>query len=136
MVKLWLDVPPEAEAVSIASTTPTPPGFVSVGECLPQGLDRRLGYFGQARFVFFYYEARGSEVVWNDGLSYGFSCGGWIPFTQELAPLARQYNMELGSDHNPAADALVLDLKLKRAYFAPRSLAKQLVLNQHELPIR
>ena len=48
-----------------------PSTFIELSERL-RSMDRRLGYYGQERFVFFYYEPRGEEVIWNDGRSYGF----------------------------------------------------------------
>lgn len=130
MTQLWLDESCETEAVSIASVIPC--GFVTVSEGLQQRIDRKLGYFGQARFAFFYYEPRGSEVVWNDGRTYGFGSGGWITYMDEILPLGRRYGADLGSDEGAGSHVLVLDRMLCQAYFAERECAETLVTEQYD----
>jgi hypothetical protein len=95
-----------------------PATFVQLNERLPDSLDRRLGYFGQERYVFFYYESRGEEVIWNDGNSYGFACGGWSLFLQDVAPLGKRYGVNLGTNSSANTHVLMLDRELNLSYFA------------------
>jgi hypothetical protein len=94
-------------------------------------LDRKLGYFRDNRFVLFYYEPRGQEVMWNDGQSYGFACGGWMTFMDQVAPQAERQGMNLGSDTMTARHALVIDRQQGRSWFADRSAAEALVSDQN-----
>ena len=109
-----------------------PSDFVPVCQFLNKSIERKLGYFRQARFVFFYYEPRGGEVVWNDGQTYGFGCGGWMTFLDEIAPLGRQQGVNLGSSDEAGDHVLVVDRKLKQAWFADRDSAESLVAEQGE----
>jgi hypothetical protein len=108
-----------------------PAGFRTLSERQQQWVDpRRLGYFGQGRFVFFYYEPRGEEVVWNDGRTYGFGCGGWMAFQEDVAPLARSYGADMGDERRPGPHVLVVDRELGHAYFADRATAERFVIAQ------
>jgi len=112
-----------AEAPSLASAVP--PGFIELPvTARQQWLDRTLGYFGNRRLVFFYFEPRGEEVVWNDGVSCGFGTGGWLPFDEEVAPLARRMKASVGGPDEAPRDVLLIDRSLRRAYFAPRETAE------------
>jgi hypothetical protein len=126
MATLMLERQVDTEAAASAF----PSSFVAVSECLQQGIDRRLGYFGNARFVFFYYEPRGSEVVWNDGRSYGFGSGGWLFFLDEIVSLADRYGVEVGDDHKAGEHVLVIDRRLREAFFADREQAEAVVGKQ------
>ena len=108
-----------------------PSDFVPVHQCLQHSIERKLGYFRQARFVYFYYEPRGGEVVWNDGRSYGFGSGGWMMFLDEIAPLGRKQGVNLGSDDAAGDHVLVIDRELKQSWFALRDAAESLVDEQH-----
>jgi len=103
---------------------------VELPDCLPRSIDRQLGYAGNARLVFFYFEPRGEEVMWNDGRSYGFGFGGWLAFGDEIAPLAARYGVDLGSESGPAKHVLVIDRNTSHAYFAPRAQAEAVVSGQ------
>lgn len=115
-----------------ANAWSVPSDFVPVRQCLHQSIERKLGYFRQARFVMFYYEPRGAEVVWNDGGSYGFGCGGWMTFLDEIAPLARRQGINIGGDEEAGDHVLVVDRELKQAWFADRDSAKSLIAEQAE----
>jgi hypothetical protein len=130
--------PTASESAPAAPPFPAPAAPPGTVRALPQhlsaGLDRRLGYFGEARFVMFYYEPRGEEVLWNDGRSYGFASGAWCMFTERIIPLAVRHGFNLGpgaaggtSGGGQAAaaatDALVVDRLTGRAYFARRDAA-------------
>ncbi len=107
-----------------------PHEFLRLPQGLQQPIDRRLGYFGQGRFVFFYYEPRGDEVMWNDGRTYGFGTGGWEMFHQDIAPLAEQHGMNVGVSGRRAEHALVLDRERREAYLAEREAAEEFVQQQ------
>ena len=114
-----------------AEPSVVPAGFRTLGERQQQWIDpRRLGYFGRNRFVFFYFEPRGEEVVWNDGHSYGFGTGGWMTFHDEVESLDAAYGADVGSEHRAGQHALVVDRELGRAYFADRSVAERFVRSQ------
>jgi hypothetical protein len=100
-----------------------PAEFVPVGEAVMRGIDRKLGYLGDRRFVLFYYETQGQEVIWRDDQSYGFGAGGWREFTQGVWPLSGVYEVCVGNDDGRGGDVLVIDRVLGLAYFAPRTIA-------------
>lgn len=119
----------EAEANSAASAVP--PGFLKVSDPLQQWLDRQLGYFGDDRYVFFYYEPRGEEVMWNDGRGYGFGNGAWQTFFDQVAPVASRHGVNVGAGEVPGEHALVVDRLCRQAYFADLTSAKAWVSGQH-----
>jgi len=121
------DVPRDARA----DESVIPAEFRTPLERQQQWVDpRRLGYFGSGRFVFFYYEPRGEEVVWNDGRTYGFGYGGWMAFQDEVAPLAQFHGADVGGEQRRGAHVLVVDRELKQAYFADRTIAEHFVNSQ------
>ena len=95
-------------------------------------MDRKLGYFGNARFVCFYYEPRGEEVIWKDGQSYGFACGGWSYFADYVAPLADRHEVTVGQSGSAARQVLLMDRIDHAAWFMDRSAADQFLTLQHE----
>ena len=107
-----------------------PTGFRSVSGRSLQQMDRQLGYFGSGRYVFFYYEPRGQEVIWNDGRSYGFGFGGWQIFTQDVAPVAEHHGADLGNLDRRGSHVLLLDRTLGQAYFADHAVAEQFLAEQ------
>jgi hypothetical protein len=86
-------------------------------------MDEMLGYRGPDRFVLFYYEPRGEEVLWRDSASYGFATGAWSTFLVEVAPVAEHYNVDVGCNGVPARHVLLIDRRDRRAYFAERGEA-------------
>jgi hypothetical protein len=130
----------EAEATSLptrnspASASPfasaVPPGFLKLTGRLQQRFDRALGYFGQSRFVFFYFEPRGEEVVWNDGQSYGFATGAWCEFGEKVIPLARICGAHVGDADRKGDHVLLIDRITGHSWFAPRDAAQHLVAAQ------
>ena len=122
--------PAEAAAAAALFDPETAADFWELPRPLPAGTDRRLGYFGEGRFVAFHYEPRGEEVVWDDGRSYGFASGAWCYFADRVAPLAERHGFHLGFDPagaHPASDVLLIDRLAGRAYFAPRDTARRLL---------
>ncbi len=113
-----------------SETVPTmvlPAAFTESPLPLPSQIARKLGYNGAARFVTFYYESRGDEVLWRDHDSYGFGTGGWLFFLEHIAPLARDLGLDLGTHDSRGTQALVIDRVLGRAHFADRDVAIRFV---------
>jgi hypothetical protein len=104
-----------------------PASFLKLTGRLQQRIDRTLGYFGQSRFVFFYYEPRGQEVIWNDGRSYGFATGGWQTFGEQVIPLARSIGAHVGDIDARGDHVLLVDRVSGQAYFAPKDHAVRVV---------
>ena len=113
------------EAIGLAFELPA--GFQALPVRRLQRLDRRLGYFGSNRFVLFYYEPQGQEVVWDDGYSYGFACGGWQAFIEDVMPIAEQLGADLGDSDRRGAQALVVDRMLGQVFCAAHADAKRFV---------
>lgn len=95
-------------------------------ELLSPGLARQLGYFGSASCVYFYYDLRGEDVVWNDGRVHGIGTGGWQAMAQIVEPLARKYLAVL-TGRGSAPQALVIDRDGHCAFFADMDEAKRMV---------
>jgi len=102
-----------------------PHDFVDVSHLLDPGLDRRLGYHRDARYVGLFYEPRGDEVIWNDGASYGFALGGWRYFADEVQRIADHHACDLGVGATAARHMLVIDRRQHTAYLAERGTAQR-----------
>ncbi len=101
-----------------------PSNFISLAGLLPGEFDRRLGYRRDERYVLFYFEPRGHEVIWQDRESYGFAIGGWRLFTELVHPLAAKFGVHVGDDEAHGSEVLFIDRLLNDAYFAPRQSAE------------
>lgn len=112
----------------LASAVPS--GFSKLSDRLQQSIDRQLGYFGQDRFVMFYYEPRGAEVVWTDSQSCGFGTGGWRIFLDEIEPIARQDGADLGTAETRGRHGMVVDREYGRAYYADQGEARAFLAQQ------
>jgi hypothetical protein len=97
--------------------------FVAVFDKAARCMDQMLGYSGRDRFVIFYYEPRGEEVIWRDSQSYGFATGAWSTFMGEVAPVADHYGADVGCKGSPGKHVLLIDRAERRAYFAERGQA-------------
>lgn len=98
-----------------------PDSFLSISApFLRRGADRRLGYFGQERFVAFCYEPRGQEVLWRDSHSYGFASGAWAAFLDHIVPVALRSGVDVGTDRSKGTHMILIDRATGAAYFAPR----------------
>ncbi|MGE5610709.1 MAG: hypothetical protein ACM359_15775 [Bacillota bacterium] len=111
-----------------------PAGSVPVWQLDHAEIDRKLGYFGQARFVGIYYERRGEEVMWGDGWSTGFGTGAWMYFLEEIAPLVALYEVNVGDNDVEGLEVLVLDRLERLAYFVDRETASHFLVEQYESP--
>lgn len=109
-----------------------PDQSILIGEGLHRVLDRRLGYCGDDRFVLFYYEPRGEEVMWMDSRRHGFGLGGWRIFLEDIAPLAARYGVDVGVSGPRRTHALVLDRLGGLAYFVPRDSAEEFIASRGE----
>ncbi len=128
MIKILID---QCRHIVDGAAAPTAPaGFLRLGKCLKECIDRKLGYSGEDRFVLFHYEPRGQEVMWRDGRSYGFGHGGWQAFFDEVEPVAREHGISVGDDTQPADHVLIVDRVEGEAYFADRTRAQRLVMRE------
>jgi hypothetical protein len=107
---------PEDQAAALAA-------LVALIEKSVRGMDQKLGYHGADRFVVFYYESRGGEVVWRDSQSYGFATGAGQLFIDDLAPIAELHNVNVGGSATSASHVLLIDRRDQRAYFVERDEA-------------
>jgi hypothetical protein len=117
-----------AEASPLVSAVPS--GFSKLSDRLQQSIDRQLGYFGQDRFVMFYYEPRGAEVVWTDSQSCGFGTGAWRVFLDEIEPLARRDGADLGTAEARGRHGLIVDRAYGHTYFAEQREARAFLSQQ------
>jgi hypothetical protein len=97
--------------------------FVAVMEKSVRCLDQMLGYRGADRFVIYYYEPRGEEVLWRDSRGYGFATGAWSTFIDEVSPVADHYKVDVGCSGTQGDHVLMIDRHDRRAYFARRTEA-------------
>jgi hypothetical protein len=118
-----------AQASSPASAVPS--SFLKLNDRLQQCCPRQLGYFGQDRFVMFYFEPRGDEVMWTDSRSCGFGTGAWQVFLDQIEPLARRHGMNLGSTNLKGQHALLIDRLSSEAYFAPQQEGRRFLATQY-----
>src|SRR5947209_4419416 len=107
---------PESRPAALAA-------LVALIEKSLRGMDQKLGYRGPDRFVLFYYEPRGEEVIWRDSHSYGFSTGAGQVFIDELAPVADVHKVDVGGSGTPGTHVLLIDRTDRRAYFVERKEA-------------
>src|SRR5258708_10714734 len=89
--------------------------FGAVFDKAARCMDQMLGYCGRDRFVIFYYEPRGEEVIWRDSQSYGFATGAWSTFMGEVAPVAEHYGADVGCKGSPGKHVLLIDRAERRA---------------------
>jgi hypothetical protein len=108
----------------VSGGEPMPSEFVEILDTLPAQIDRQLGYFGRSRFVAFRYEPRAEEVMWSDELSFGIATGAWQAFHDDVQPIASLYDVNVGSEKQPADHVLLYDRVRTTAYFAPRQAAE------------
>jgi hypothetical protein len=106
--------------------------FAKIEEPVHPSVDRKLGYFGEVRFVLFHWERRADGVIWKDGRTYGFGPGAWCFFLEKISPLADMHDADLGTPERDARHVLLVDRWSGQVYFAPRDQAEQLVASQHE----
>ena len=97
--------------------------LVALIEKSVRGLDQKLDYHGRDRFVLFYYEPRGEEVIWRDSYSYGFATGAGQLFIDELEPVADLHKVDVGGDGSPGTHVLLIDRVDRRAYFVEKNEA-------------
>jgi len=101
-----------------------PAEFIKLLEPLSLGMDAKLGYSGDARYVLFYYDPWSDAVAWDDGRSHGFGLNGRREFMETIAPLTERYQVHLGSSITMASHVLLLDRLKHEAFFAEREQAE------------
>jgi hypothetical protein len=114
---------------------PPPACFKEVVELAGSALERKLGYFGNARFVVFSFHPMASEVIWNDGRSSGLGGGGWQAFLTECVPAARQVGAHLGSRSDAGSEVLLLDRTGGTTYAVPRECAEEFLARENGRPL-
>ena len=93
-------------------------------------IDQELGYAGQDRFVFFYYEPRRREVWWKDTRSCGSGSAGWpAPFANIEAD-ARAFGITLGHNVESGDHVILVDRIEHRATIAYREEAQEFLARQ------
>lgn len=107
-----------------------PSAFPKLMENLERWVDRRLGYKGDRRFVYFYYEPETQSVVWNDGESYGFAAKAWGIFKELISPLGRRYRVNLGRDESAKTHVLLIDRLRQSSYFVEEWEAERFLAGQ------
>lgn len=90
-----------------------------------RSIDQILGYFGQDRFVLFYYEPRDREVRWRDSHSNGTGVTGWPAPFADLEAQARACGISLGNSDEPGDHVLLVDRMHEQACFAYREAAQE-----------
>lgn len=107
-------------------------GFIRITESLPPGIDRKLGYCGDARFVLFSGESWDDAVAWDDGRSHGFGLLGWNVFIDTIVPLANIYQIELDGGESMGTHVLLLDRLTHQAFFVERDQAEPFVTEHRQ----
>ena len=125
---------PQTQREQAEPSLQIPTDFMLVADPRIAGMDRKLGYYGRARFVIFYYEARGEDVMWKDGTSCGFGSGAWRIFFDEIGPLATHFKADIGSSELAGAHALLIDREKRVGYFARRQSADEFMAAVHGFP--
>jgi hypothetical protein len=108
----------------ITEAVKIPLEFIELSELRWTGLDHKLGYFGQERFVIVGFSQRGKEVFWKDGHTSGFGLGHWQFFLDTLVPLGARRGIDLGGMDRSATHVVVLDRERKQAYLTCRNCAE------------
>src|SRR5262249_18261652 len=111
---------------------PNEPELIPLEVPVPPEVARTFGYRGDARFVGFYWEPAGDEVVYDDGrLSGTGSSYAFLRYRRHPAvePLLEEYN--LGHSDLKATHCLILDRQTGRASVAGRADAYAFLRAQH-----
>jgi hypothetical protein len=109
-----------------------PPDFQPVSQSLPYGIDRRLGYPGEARFVSFRYQPATDAIIWNDGFASGVAVGARFIAAEEIAPLPLLDQLRLcGQRQGP--HVLLMDRLRRVAYCAEQASADRFLAFQRGL---
>ncbi len=118
------------ESIREDSSADVPSAFQKLMENLERWVDRHLGYDGERRFVFFYYEPKNQSVVWNDGRSYGFGARAWGVFKEQIAPLGRRYRVNLGQNGSANTHVLLIDRLRQSCYLVEEWEAERFLSGQ------
>ncbi len=99
---------------------------------VPPALAQTFGYPGEARFVGFFWEPGGDEIVYDDGRRSGTGDGyAFLAYRRHPAVAVHLQPYNLGSSDEPAEYYLVLDREGQRASVAPKALARDFLEEQH-----
>jgi len=92
-------------------------------------LERQLGYFGNERFCFFYFDQQGDGLIWHDGSSYGFGLGSWRVFSDHIEPVALSHGVRLAGRRGDG-HVLLIDREHRSACFADWRTALAMIQEQ------
>jgi hypothetical protein len=89
---------------------------------VPPMLEEALGYSGKSRYVAFYWEAAGDELVWEDGRAklIGANWPAWLIFVRHCRVARHLAPYQLGSSESEAAHKLLLDRQERTLYVGER----------------
>lgn len=108
------------------------PDLVPLEVPVPPDAARTFGYRGEARFVAFYWEPSGDEVMFDDGRSSGTSATyAFLAYRRHPAVVAHLDEYNLGYTDLEADYCLILDQESGRASIATRADARTFLADQH-----
>ena len=93
-------------------------------------IDQELGYYGEDRFVMFYYEPNRREVRWRDSRSCGAGCTEWPPPFAGIETHGRNAGITLGNFKGPGDHVLLVDRVDHQVCFAYREEAQEFLARQ------
>lgn len=100
---------------------------------VPPNLETVIGYFGDARYVGFYWIAGADEIVWDDGRTS--STGdpyGWIGFARHDVVRSSLLPINYGSSDTDAEYWLILDTINRTFRYGLPSVVKRTLCSQHK----
>ncbi len=123
----------EADAGGAADDLALPGTLLSVP--VPPDLAATFGYPGEARFVGFFWEPGGDEIIYDDRRLSGTGDGyAFLAYRRHPAVAVHLKPYNLGSSDEPAEYYLVLDKQSQRASVAPKAMAHAFLEEQHPPP--
>ena len=103
----------------------------------PQIFEKALGYRGENRWVAFYWEPCGDELMWDDGIaSADGQWPAWLIFIYHppIVPILHQYN--LGSSDEEARHWLLLDREERVFYIGDRKIVHEFLVKSAPQSVR
>jgi hypothetical protein len=106
--------------------------FICLNLLVPPKFEAALGYEGDARFVAFYWEPAGDELMYTNGqISANGEYAPWILWRRHIATAPTLFGYDFGSSDTPARHWLLLDREDRRFYVGE---ADQVARFFHQLP--
>jgi hypothetical protein len=101
---------------------------------VPPMFERAIGYYGQSRYVAFYWSMGGDDVFCEDGMEIvsGLHISAWHVLMRHRLMWPYTVSFNFGNQHMEAVYWLVLD-RQDRVFYAMRTqAARELLLKQHQ----